>query len=82
MTKMYTTNCKNMDDFISYLYNEKRWLYEQQDIIKSEQDMLKALQFGIVEFDPAGTRFLLNQTDMNPNITFKKVIGRMKKSRK
>ena len=44
--------------------------------------MIKALQFGIVEFDPVGTRFLLNQTDMNPNITFEEVIGRIKKSRK
>jgi hypothetical protein len=82
MTKMHTTQCKNMDDFISYLYNEKRWLYDQHNIIKTDQEMIKALQFGLVEFDPEGTRFLLNQTDLNPNITFEEVISRMKESRK
>ena len=82
VTKMYETKCKSLDEFIGYLYNEKRWLYNNQGIFKSEEDMIKALQIGIVQFDPSATRFLLNQTEITPSISFEEIVRKLKDSRK
>ena len=44
--------------------------------------MIKALQIGIVQFYPSATRFLLNQTEITPSISFEEIVRKLKNSRK
>ena len=82
LTKMRECNCKSVDEFINYIYGEKRWLYDTFGTIKSDNEMIKALQFGIVEFDRTATRFLINQCILTPNISFDEIVRSMKDSKK
>ena len=43
ITKMREANCRTIDDFINYIYGEKRWLYDNFGTIKSDSEMIKAL---------------------------------------
>ncbi len=79
---MRECNCKNIDEFINYIYGEKRWLYDTFGTIKSDNEIIKALQFGIVEFDRTATRYLINQCILTPNITFDEIVRSMKDSKK
>ena len=74
--------CKTIDQFISFLYNERRWLSDTLGILKSEEEMLGALQVGLLEVDPKATEFLLHQSEVATDIDFEEIVNKLKTSKK
>ena len=67
---MNECNCYELDSLVAFLYGERRWLKKIAGVDKSDQEMLKDLEYGIATSDPLATRYLLDYADNNSEIDF------------